>query len=332
MSDLIDSRVLCPKAGRHAGCAIYGWLETASGNKYEPSSVERSDLDDVKTFFAQYFTMAEERSEDEPKPIEELTALMGLFAPPPNAKSIAEGFVKEDSQVVITASTSQDEDHHDEADAPNTIYSYSKDAPAGSTNHLMNLFAPINSSKPTTMPSSSFPRPIFDRQSTAQRSNISREQSLEDTPLIESSIAPRYSQESASSWNDTLYASFSDETQIRITESPRSMHSRMPSPAMPPIQEVENQYLEGTAKQRSRRFFAGLSKANQSSRRCFAGLISEATKTSTIIGSFMYLLYHIVFCLAFASAIIRPNNPTSILGLMTKTAALGTIAASPAYW
>ena len=46
----------------------------------------------------------------------------------------------------------------------------------------------------------------------------------------------------------------------------------------------------------------------------------------------MYLLYHIVFCLALGSAIIRPNNPTSILGLMTKTAALGSISASFVYW
>ena len=53
---------------------------------------------------------------------------------------------------------------------------------------------------------------------------------------------------------------------------------------------------------------------------------------TTYIGSFMYLLYHVVFCLALGSAIMRPNNPTSILGLMTKTAALGTVAASPIYW
>ncbi|KAG7357640.1 cyclic nucleotide-binding protein [Nitzschia inconspicua] len=56
---------------------------------------------------------------------------------------------------------------------------------------------------------------------------------------------------------------------------------------------------------------------------------------STYIGSFMYLLYHVVFCLALGSAIMRPNSNNStksILGLMTKTAALGTMAASPVYW
>jgi MFS superfamily sulfate permease-like transporter len=44
------------------------------------------------------------------------------------------------------------------------------------------------------------------------------------------------------------------------------------------------------------------------------------------------LLYHVVFCLALASAIMRPNSSVSILGLMTKTAALGTLAAAPVYW
>jgi hypothetical protein len=53
---------------------------------------------------------------------------------------------------------------------------------------------------------------------------------------------------------------------------------------------------------------------------------------TTYIGSFMYLLYHVVFCLALGSAIMRPNSPTPILGLMTKTAALGTVVASPIYW
>jgi hypothetical protein len=48
----------------------------------------------------------------------------------------------------------------------------------------------------------------------------------------------------------------------------------------------------------------------------------------------MFLLYHVVFCLANGSAILRPESgdDVSILGLMTKTAALGIIAASAVYW
>eukprot|EP00533_Pseudo-nitzschia_delicatissima_P009457 CAMPEP_0116083310 /NCGR_PEP_ID=MMETSP0327-20121206/3201_1 /TAXON_ID=44447 /ORGANISM="Pseudo-nitzschia delicatissima, Strain B596" /LENGTH=1114 /DNA_ID=CAMNT_0003574181 /DNA_START=152 /DNA_END=3496 /DNA_ORIENTATION=+ len=53
---------------------------------------------------------------------------------------------------------------------------------------------------------------------------------------------------------------------------------------------------------------------------------------TTYIGSIVYLLYHVVFNLAMGSAVMRPNNPVSILGLMTKTAALGTLFGSPVYW
>jgi len=57
----------------------------------------------------------------------------------------------------------------------------------------------------------------------------------------------------------------------------------------------------------------------------------EHLHLATFIGSFMVLLYHIVFCLAMGSAIIRPSTNKSILGLMTKMAASGVIFASPIY-
>jgi hypothetical protein len=61
-------------------------------------------------------------------------------------------------------------------------------------------------------------------------------------------------------------------------------------------------------------------------------VVSSLRIPTTYIGSFVYLLYHVVFCLALGSAIMRPNSSVSILGLMTKTAALGTLVASPVYW
>lgn len=57
----------------------------------------------------------------------------------------------------------------------------------------------------------------------------------------------------------------------------------------------------------------------------------ELLSPSTWIGSFMFVLYHIVFCLASGSAILRPHATNSILGLMTKMAALGVIFSSPVY-
>jgi MFS superfamily sulfate permease-like transporter/CRP-like cAMP-binding protein len=66
---------------------------------------------------------------------------------------------------------------------------------------------------------------------------------------------------------------------------------------------------------------------------CIQSVGLSLTVSTTYIGSFMYLLYHVVFCLALGSAIMRPSSPNvSLLGLMTKTAALGTVTASPIYW
>jgi hypothetical protein len=54
---------------------------------------------------------------------------------------------------------------------------------------------------------------------------------------------------------------------------------------------------------------------------------------TTYIGSFMFLLYHIVFCLTIGSAVIRPHAPSQpLLGLMTKQAACGVIFGCVNYW
>ena len=50
---------------------------------------------------------------------------------------------------------------------------------------------------------------------------------------------------------------------------------------------------------------------------------------STIIGSLVFLLYHIVFCLAQAATITRPHATHSSTGIMAKTAALGIFTAGP---
>lgn len=55
--------------------------------------------------------------------------------------------------------------------------------------------------------------------------------------------------------------------------------------------------------------------------------VQEMTKSTTWIGAFVFLLYHVVFSLAAGSAIRRPHASTSILGLMTKSASVGIIFA-----
>jgi hypothetical protein len=54
-------------------------------------------------------------------------------------------------------------------------------------------------------------------------------------------------------------------------------------------------------------------------------------RPTTFVGACMFLLYHVVFCLAMGSSIIRKHAETPILGLMAKTAACGVIFCAPVY-
>ena len=52
---------------------------------------------------------------------------------------------------------------------------------------------------------------------------------------------------------------------------------------------------------------------------------------TTSIGSFTFVLFHIVYCLAQASAIPRPHSTNSVLGPMVRLSALGPIVCVPLY-
>ncbi|CAB9515416.1 solute carrier family 26 [Seminavis robusta] len=52
---------------------------------------------------------------------------------------------------------------------------------------------------------------------------------------------------------------------------------------------------------------------------------------STTIGSLLFLLYHIVYCLAQASTITRPHADHSSVGVMAKVAAIGTLFSGPVF-
>ena len=52
---------------------------------------------------------------------------------------------------------------------------------------------------------------------------------------------------------------------------------------------------------------------------------------SNLLGASIFLLYHVVFCLSMGSTIQRPHSSISILGIMTKTVALGIMFGSPVY-
>lgn len=135
-------------------------------------------------------------------------------------------------------------------------------------------------------------------------------------------------------------------SHIRMTSK---IHARMPSLAMPVISESRPQSSSNIMNDKSNNnnshhYQHDNNNKNQDDvhqtqivrigfiSRNIKDIIDSLKLPTTYIGSFVYVLYHVVFCLALASAIMRPNNPVSILGLMTKTAALGTLAASPIYW
>lgn len=163
-----------------------------------------------------------------------------------------------------------------------------------------------------------------------------------------------------SSWRENLFASPTTPliTNQEVVSSasatllaphqlhlPPTNHARKPSVALPAILErVPQTHLpidqpprddgdidDGNADMNKQTMLSNLTAL---SIRSSKSTIQSLRLPTTYIGSFMYLLYHVVFCLALGSAITRPHSPTdtSILGIMTKTAALGTIAASSVYW
>jgi len=69
------------------------------------------------------------------------------------------------------------------------------------------------------------------------------------------------------------------------------------------------------------------------SRKCFMYCCewSKESAFSTLVGSLILLLFHIVFCLAQASSIHRPFSKRPVLGLMTRMAAVGPMMAGPLY-
>lgn len=60
-------------------------------------------------------------------------------------------------------------------------------------------------------------------------------------------------------------------------------------------------------------------------------LVTPDCFKSTLIGSFVFLLFHVVFCLAQSSSITRPHASTPIIGPVAKMAALGILLASPVF-
>lgn len=60
-------------------------------------------------------------------------------------------------------------------------------------------------------------------------------------------------------------------------------------------------------------------------------IVTRDCLISTLLGSFIFLLYHVVSCLAQASTITRPHATTPIVGPVAKMTALGIFLAAPVF-
>jgi hypothetical protein len=222
--------------------------------------------------------------------------------------------------------------------------------------HLICLFSP------PTLATSAGPRYDDDNDSNDENQSLKSELSL-----LLSSPGTKNPYHTPQSSIDTSTMMIGDEDDTPKTKTgstygaarilPRK-HSRIPSAGMPVISESLSQPIfssnssHNSYQNRNNHNHNSNSNSNSNSNNnnnnsepfnnktrpvgivlwSIESIIRSLKLPTTYIGSFIYLLYHVVFCLALGSAIMRPNNPVSMLGLMTKTAALGTLAASPVYW
>lgn len=151
-----------------------------------------------------------------------------------------------------------------------------------------------------------------------------RKDSVDETAfgdLFPATSPPSHERQGSFGFLDHLFASPSEPTP-KITGSSRkgyalaSRHARTRTMSdMPAIDESKDIVYqeESVYKRRTREFCA------------------THLKATTFVGSCMFLLYHVVFCLAMSSSIIRKHSETPILGLMAKMAACGVIFCSPVY-
>ena len=216
------------------------------------------------------------------------------------------------------------------------------------------------------------PDPVSARQSTLPRSNRRRSSNTSEvTPLLEDEVVSNFDdsfrrqdhsrEDSLSSWFGDMFSptlSFEETPKTSIggrkkihdasnnggggltvplpnitATGRRQSHSRIPS-ALPAIDESFQSQQDETPGTSLRD--GSTTKKGEGTSTTVTDKVKSIAKDwmspNTYIGSFMFLFYHVVFCLAMGAAIRRPNRlEESILGVMTKTAALGIITSSAVY-
>ena len=176
---------------------------------------------------------------------------------------------------------------------------------------LMDLFAPPPEERPETVIEEEEDEDDDDesRRDTLRHSN--GETSLDALFQVPHEQSPLMT---GKKWSSNDHTDPTPKTGTRKTVLFQTEHRDAPSSSLPAILEIRPpSFLDTTI----------------SSLKTRCELVWQP---STVIGAFMFLLYHVVFCLTMGSTITRPHGQSSMLGLMTKMAALGTIFGAPVYW
>lgn len=243
------------------------------------------------------------------RPGEGASSLMGLFAPPPPAAAKSSGDITltttpiTGSKPIISASQ---------------FGAMARDAPLQQPTAVVDRRSTVVSSNQKS------PKPLLDNSEEFEAlfdSPKRQQQANERTPLV-----PRPTDVLGGIFHPPL-APVDSVSQNDITPKVGSGNRKAPLravPNLPSIRELSNK--QPTGMQQHLYTLKGL---KSSAKDCLA----ECIKPTTLIGSFMFLLYHIVFCLAMGSAITRPHGgQVPILGLMTKMASLGIMFGACVYW
>lgn len=301
-------------------------------------------------------------------PTETTSSLLELFTPLPTATATLDAAAERsmdpsvDEEYSDDVDSDDDNDDEDEENDNTDLESAKPDrsAPIGSISHMMAMFAqpfaPPLPDAATTMTTTTTTTTAFPASNSSTHSH-------ETTPLL-SSYATQASTTTTTLIPTTTGAGWVSSTEItpKTTTSRKQMpsvpssaglvtnsgkHVRHPSNAttssMPPIEESSSTIPYSNNNNNNRN--------QQKKQTTTTTTTTTATSSgwkrwllifwnhryclwqaSTYTGSFVFLLYHVVFCLALGSALPISSLKSGMLGLMTKTSALGILVGGISYW
>jgi hypothetical protein len=242
--------------------------------------------------------MSSSREDDRvPQSDDEVTSsLMGLFAPPPSGPPQPPAVVEEGDDFDDRRPTVVSNNRAGRTQ----LHQDANDAAAS----LQSIFAapPTHTHPHDTEATPLLSPPPVENDLATPKTTIGRRKQLDGGGSMRGSLPP--------------------VDALRPPETFHPIHTIMP---LPPIKEANKEELPV-------RKFPSVTDLVATCHGCAKAVIGEASKPSTWVGSFMFLLYHNVFCLTMGSAIIGPYRTVSMLGIFTKMAALGILAGAPVYW